>query len=217
VSNALRTSELDGRALPIVANPDLGKISYAKVAVIEDLGGLGNPLLARIGYRRPGLVDLYLNDVADPDVVATHTGWSCIFASWIRSSQFRSSYVVANTWADGPAMPQCPMDGLSVVWKRTTPADEYLLTRSIATSGHPADVVAAAIASCRRAPGGIFRCEYVRRAIVRNAQMLIDGDRLDPVLAALRASPSADLDVPMTSQGPGWNLAAYAAFIRLAR
>ncbi len=71
-ANSVQKAELAGRALPIVANPDLGKISYAKEAIIEDLGWLGDPLLARIQRSRPDLVDVYLNDIAEPDVVATH-------------------------------------------------------------------------------------------------------------------------------------------------
>jgi hypothetical protein len=215
-ANSLQKAELGGRALPIVANPDLGRISFAKEAVIEDLGWLGDPLLARIQLSRPDLVDVYLNDIADPDVVATHASWSCIYASWIGSPQFRSTHAVADSWAGGPVEAACPLDGRSTIWRRSGPAGEYLLTRSISRSSRPADVVAAAISSCRGASGGVFRCEYVRRAVLRNAQMLIDRGRLDAVLAALRASPSADVDVPLISQGPGWDTAAYAAFVRLA-
>lgn len=216
-ADTLQKAQLAGRALPIVANPDLGKISYAKEAVIEDLGWLGDPLLARIQRSRPDLVDVFLSDIAAPDVVATHASWSCIYASWIRSPAFRSSYVVVGSWVDGPLEASCPLDGRSTIWQRTGAAGEYLLTRSITDSGHPAHVVAAAISSCRRAAGGIFRCEYVRRAIERNAQLLIDRDRLDPVLAALRASPSAAVDVPLVRQEPGWDTAAYRAFVRLTR
>lgn len=216
-ANSLQKAELGGRALPIVANPDLGKISFAKEAVIEDLGWLGDPLLARIQLSRPDLVDVYLNDIADPDVVATHASWSCIYASWIRSPQFRSTYAVVNSWPGDPAEAACPLDGRSAIWRRSGPAGEYLLTRSISRSSRPADVVAAAISSCRGASGGVFRCEYVRRAVLRNAQMLIDRGRLDAVLAALRASPSAGVDVPLISQEPGWDTAAFAAFVRLAR
>ena len=216
-ANSLQKTELGGRALPIVANPDLGKISYAKEAIIEDLGWLGDPLLARIQLSRPDLIDVYLNDIADPDVVATHASWSCIYASWIRSPQFRATYAVVDSWEGDSIEAACPLDGRSTIWQRSSPAGEYRLTRSISESSRPAAVVAAAISSCRRASGGVFRCEYVRRAVLRNAQLLIDRDRLDPVLTALRASPSADVDVPLISQEPGWDTAAFAAFVRLAQ
>jgi hypothetical protein len=216
VSNSLQRNELGGKALPIVANADLGKISFAKQAIIEDIGWLGDPLLAQIYLSRPDLVALYLNEVADPDVVATHQYWSCAYESWIRSPQFQSSYVLVKSWNIGPGYMSCPPRGYSAIWQRSVPADEYRLTRLISTTSDPVKIVRLAISSCRKGGGGIFRCEYVRRAILRNAQTLIDRGLLIPVLADLKTSPSASLDIPLLSQQSGWDTKAFNAFVELA-
>lgn len=43
-----RNDQLAASSLPIVANPDLGKLSYQKEALMVDLGLLGDPLLATL-------------------------------------------------------------------------------------------------------------------------------------------------------------------------
>ncbi len=67
--------------IPIVANPDLGKISFAKEAILVDLGWLGDPLFARVSSLRPDLEAQYLQRVALPDILESHGWWSCRHAN----------------------------------------------------------------------------------------------------------------------------------------
>jgi hypothetical protein len=215
---AFRDDRLAAGALPIVANPDLGKLSFAKEAIIVDLGRLGDPLLTRLFRNHRSLSITYLGKVAVPDVVETHGVWSCAYKEWLTTDGFISGWspfdpsVLAGLTGDE----ECPTDSRFTIWVRTSGEDEFELTRAIAHSDAPAAVVTAAVSNCVAADGDVWRCEYVRRAITRNSPRLHEGGQLGDVTAALERSPTFELDRELLLQQRGWDKRAEAAFVALA-
>lgn len=216
---AFGEERLTAKALPIVANPDLGKLSFAKEAIIIDLGRLGDPLLTRLYRKHSSTVITYLSKVAVPDVVETHGVWSCGYKEWLTTDDFTSGWtpfdpsVLAGLTGDE----DCPMDSRFTIWVRTSGEDEFELTRAIADSDVPVEVVAAAVSDCAGADGDVWRCEYVRRAITRNSPWLYESGQLDDVTAALEPSPTFELDRELLLQQRGWDRRAEAAFIALVK
>jgi hypothetical protein len=218
VSDLVRTEQLGGGALPIMANPDLGKVSFPKRVVVVDLGLLGDPLMTHVAIDWPALMVTYLNEVAAPDVVESHMTWSCRYGGWLNSDAFRTGWVLSDDrWlAQPPFDTECPLEGRYAIWKRVNADAEYELTRRIATSSRPADLVRSAIDECAARSGGAFRCQHVRRAVQRTAHLLRERGQLQAVVTAFARSPSAGLDVPLLERGPNWGLAAAREFARLA-
>jgi len=218
VVNAVRDEHLAGTGLAIVANPDLGKVSFDKGAVMVDLGLLGDPLLTRIHEDRPDLLATYLELVAGPDVVESHSGWSCEYGAWLDSPAFSARYALSDDrWLDQRAQaPDCPFAGRWSIWVRTDAAEKYALTRRLLGSDHPDDVARRAIESCARRDGDAFRCQGVRRAVQRAAATLRAEGATQAVVAALEDSPTARLDAALLLRRPGWADDAFEAFVRLA-
>ena len=221
VSDAYRNVYLGSVAMPIVANPDLGKLSVVKRAMIVDLGWLGDPLLARISSQRPDLQTLFLNDVAKPDVVETHDVWSCRYQGWLSSPAYRSDYQLSDpSWATtGPVVDaSCPLGARYAIWQRTPDPQETALTRDLATSADPATLVRQATRDCAARPAeSAFRCEKVRRAITRNTADLSQRGLLQQTINAMSASPTYAMDQHILKREPGWAEAAYQQFVSLTK
>ena len=217
VADSVRASELGGTAMPILANPDLGKLSFTKKALVVDLGYLGDPMLTELNLHRSDLIATYLNDVAAPDVVQLHADWSCIYTVWFESAGFQEGWKLSDDrWLQStPTKPECPLGGRYSVFTRVAPA-EYALTRRVTAARHPDAVVRAALAECSATPGSPFRCQPVRRAVQRNAQLLRQRGQLGAVLGALESSPSALLDQRLVARGPSWGVEAFREFTKLA-
>lgn len=199
--------------IPILANPDLGKVSYAKTAVIVDLGILGDPVLAALDERSPDQIDTYLASVALPDLVELHGSFTCRFEPWVSAGPYRAANDPADH-ADHDA--SCAGDDPPTIWRRTDAAAELALANRLATAADPSGDVASEVARCATLEGDVWRCEYVRRAVVRAAKPLRAARIYDEVIAAMSASPTWDLDEPLLRRGPGWGGEAAAAFLRLA-
>jgi hypothetical protein len=215
--------------LPVasVANADLGLLSIKKLVNVTDLGELGDPLLARVWRRsqESGRVDVgvdYLNHYATPDVVELHGVWSCSYAPWWRSDDFRARY--RKVWDDGWTRPwgsaNCPhIDPLEGgIWVRTdlgTAANqEVSLSRELAARPDPA-VVRRELALCRSSVA--WSCQYVTRSVFRNIDEFADAGRLEAAVAAFRGSPSVTYDQALLSSrndGDWYRAAADALFRR---
>jgi hypothetical protein len=158
---------------PIVANPDLGAISFTKRVNVIDLGLIGDPLLAHLTQTWPSRrLARYLTDVAAPDVVEIHGHWSCDYATWINSPQFQAQYQQVRslgTTSCGTARNPSPQG----IWQRntatptTTTSREYTFTRQLDHHPDPS-VIAAEIDHCVHEPEtSLTRCLYVTRAAYR--------------------------------------------------
>jgi hypothetical protein len=210
-------AQLPAGSLPLSANPDLGKVSFAKTSLVIDTGRLGEPVLARIPADRPDLRDGYLSRVMVPDVVESHGAWSCEYESWLVSPEFGRRYAVVSR--EGPVDPyrNCPEGGAVTVWHRTDAAAELDLVRTLVQSPDPAAAVGSALATCRSQPGDAFRCEGVMRAVWRSNQVLRARGAYADVVAEFEASPSGALDRPLLERKEGWGQAAYERFLDLAQ
>jgi hypothetical protein len=217
VAHAVK-QEFGGRGLPIVANPDLGKLSFQKEAIIVDLGFLGDPVLTRIWRKQPPPFRYrYLSAVAMPDVVELHGAFACRDTPWLASPEFQRSWKLSDEhWLAAPVYrASCAAGGRYAIWIRSDADAEYALTREVATASDPAAVVRKALDTCRDASDDPFRCQHVRRAVQREAEVLRRAGKLGATVKALRSSPSASFDIPMVSRGRGWADKAYEAFLRL--
>jgi hypothetical protein len=216
--------------LPIVSvsNPDLGLVSIPKRVNVTDVGFLGDPLFARVWRRaidsgRPEVVVDYLNHYATPDVVELHSEWSCIYAMWWTSPDFRARY--QKVWDDGSTRAWGPRGCPAVdpleggIWVRTDLVDansEVGLSRRLAAHPDPA-IVRGELARCRTPVA--WSCQYVTRSVLRNIGAFADAGRLDDAVAAFRASPQAEYDqAVLSSRDDGdWYRPAVDALFRRGR
>jgi hypothetical protein len=210
-----------------VANADLGLVSIAKRVNVTDLGRLGDPLLARIWRRsqESGRVDVgldYLNHYATPDVVELHGEWSCAYAPWWRSDDFRARYrkVHDDGWTRLWGREHCPhIDPLEGgIWMRADLGDEanpeVALSRELAARPDPA-LVRRELARCRSSEP--WSCQYVTRSVLRNLGELEDAGRLGDAMDAFRVSPTVTYDQALLSSrddGDWYRAAADALFRR---
>ena len=213
----MRAADLIDRGMVITANPDLGKLSFAKQSVIVDLGLLGDPLMATLRTEREDLVDRYLTHVAVPDIVESHSGWSCLYRGWLESPEFVGEYELIGApdadWRRPPAV--CPLDGDLGIWMRVVDNGEYDLTVEILQAVDPAAIIAGALSDCVGAAGGGTRCQHVRRSVQRAAHELRDRGTFGDVVAEFESSPSADFDRAMLDRGPNWWTEAFEGLVPL--
>ena len=215
--------------LPVVqvANPDLGLISLQKRVNVTDLGELGDPLLARVWRRgqESGRADVavdYLNHYAAPDVVELHGVWSCRYAAWWQSAEFRTQYekVGDDGWTATWGRQGCPQVGTleGGIWVRAgiehAESPEIALSRVLAARPDPA-IVRRELARCRSSEAS--SCQYVTRSVFRNLRSFEDAGRLADAVAAFRGLPSAAYDEGVLSsrdRGDWYRRAADALFRR---
>lgn len=213
-------SEHLGEGLAILANPDLGKVSYEKTAVIVDLGQLGDPLLTRLAASRSDLVMSYLQSVAGPDVVELHGAWSCRYDTWLKSDVFTDTYMPADPSVLvglEVAEDDCAFGRKRIIWLRTGPESsaEYALVRELLVAADPVLVVRREVGACVAARTDALRCQGVRRALQRASVKLRENGTYEASVAEMQASPSAQFDVPMLLRGPGWAEEAHDALLVL--
>lgn len=217
-SNIHEKKMLNSEVLMLVANPDLGKLSFEKRLMITDLGWLGDPLLGLINKNARHHQSRYLNEVAKPDIVQAHRTWSCKYSDWIYSNSFQSSYelVLGQKNLDTP----CPNNGESSIWRRSPnseAAKEYALTDKIVSDKDPIVSIKLALSQCLSSGKNPFRCVFVARSIRRGYLRLKRDGLLQNALDELKESPSYSLDYQMIAKGPGWSKKAYEHFIELLK
>ena len=188
-----------------VANPDLGALSLRKDVDVTDLGFLGDPLLTRLWmastrWQVSPEVVMYLNEVAQPDVVELHGGWACQYAPWVRSPRFEELYqrVAGTPWSE-QQLGACdhPEALATALWVRRdllpdTTSKEIELSHAL-QRGDARTAVAAALDECSEEKGP-WRCTWVGRAIGRDLRVLDERGMLDELIAQLGRSPTAGYD-----------------------
>jgi hypothetical protein len=184
---------------PIVANADLGALSFRKRVNITDLGQIGDPVVAHLYQTwRPDRLARYLSDVAAPDVVEVQGTWTCTYDAWINSAQFKAQYQMVHFFrmVSCPGNPPSP-DG---IWQRntTTPtamtAAEYRFARQLAEHPTPS-TIAGEVQRCATGPTrDATRCLYVTRVAYRLLPVLRRDHPIPTLVAAFRHSPSFAYD-----------------------
>jgi hypothetical protein len=221
-ANSLKERHLPESTLVLVANPDLGKISFPKKAVITDLGWLGDPLLARISKKSVELESVYLNEVSKPDIVEAHGYWACRYSDWLLSRTFKADYILTDPAmaASGEAMDdKCPLGGRYAIWERKNTREalaEYNLTKRIMNDDDPIIAINQAMKKCLISSSSPFRCSLVARSIQRSYLRLKRDGLFIHSVEALTESPSYFMDSEILVRSPGWGQRAYEYFIKLA-
>lgn len=107
---------------PTIANPDLGVVSWHKQFNIVDLGMLGSPIMA--SRRKPGvdsnwLADYFL-DYARPDIIESHSSWSCRWDTILSDPRFDDIYAPVRVEVTDWTTERCTSnpESLSGVWVR---------------------------------------------------------------------------------------------------
>lgn len=204
------SGERAGLPRPILANPDLGKVSFPKRTVTADLGLLGDPLLAQVTAQAPEKALALLNEVTVPDLVALHGSWLCRYEAWVDSETFKSHYEIRIVKSMGDVSAACPFGGeMLIAERRLTPDQRVESQLSLSLSqGTDAsvDAVRAALKECSASEGDAFRCQWVRRAIQRSAPELRKSGSYDDVVNLVKAeSPSGYFDGLLLETPPGWS------------
>lgn len=214
----LRERHLSAAALPIVAGPDLGKVTYRKEVLFVDLGWLGDPLLTRLHETDPELAISYLTEIAKPDLVALHHGWACgPYRSYLESDRFVDDYLPSDPrWLEqSPFDETCPAGGRYVIWQRQYAEEEYALVRAISEASDPVTVVEQALVECTAAGDDPLRCQSVRRAAQRSIVTLRESGNWDAVVDVFVDSPSARLDEHLLRRARHWDHSAAAEVTEL--
>ena len=198
---------------PIVANPDLGKVSFSKNLVNVDLGLIGEPVLAKIARKSPELVTDYLIDYVAPDILELHGHWSCIYSSFVNDQRFKSEWIIVWTGyvsdeMSNLNMTNCPRNGTYTIWRRDVPKLERTLSTSIATEPFSvfSELIREEVQKCSQSAAG---CQHVTRAIVRNRALLLDDQQLVQTVMLLADSPSYEYDYLRIIQPRNWDESAY--------
>jgi hypothetical protein len=201
-----RDEKLAPTSLPIVANPDLGKLSFHKDVLMVDLGWLGDPVLAKLWNDDPDLAIEYLNRIAVPDVVELHDYWSCQYAAYLGSEAFQTHYQpTSSTWLEvEPPDSTCPYDGRYIIWERQSAPEEFSLVKAISGSTEPVLIVERALADCLADGDDPLRCQHVRRAVHRSIADLRESGQWNAVIDVFAVSPTLSLDIALLRRGSGW-------------
>ena len=78
---------------PLLANPDLGAVSFGKELNILDLGDLGSTVMAQV--KQPQDRANLLLRIFRPDVVEIHGGWVNEYAASVNNRRFKEGYDAA--------------------------------------------------------------------------------------------------------------------------
>ena len=208
-------NSLNSHPLPIVANPDLGKISFTKNLVNVDLGLIGEPVLAKFMRDSPGLVDEYLIDLVAPDIIELHGHWKCVYSDLLKNPKFASQWDLV--WSgyvskemNPPVDDSCPGSEEYSIWKRNIPSDERDLSLAIASMNFKgySKLIKSELTKCENKPNG---CEYIARSIIRNKASLISDKTLGKTVKLMEGSDSFRFNEMRVLQPRKWDIGAYSA------
>ena len=188
----------------LVANPDLGAVSWRKHFNVLDLGRLGSIVIPRAASPSQ-----YLVEVALPDIIELHAPWSCGYRDLFRSAAFTEQYVRLT--------PPDPRDGrcagntgnAPAFWLRKdvmrgSPSTERVfLERFRATLD--VFLVEHELASCVATPGP-RPCGYVGRTLFRFAPELRKSGRDAAIERILAVDPRLRVEHAffVSSSDPQW-------------
>jgi hypothetical protein len=211
MSGFLRENGLSREAKPISASPDLGKVSFAKEAMIIDLGLIGDPLLGDLSIKHPEKVAMFLNDFVGPDIVESHGFWSCRYSEFLESTEFKRRYQLAysgivSSEFNFPPQTVCPFSGKYSIWKRILPIVESKFAQKLnksPVSEFPTLIRQEAV-KCSQENSELQRCQYVYRGILRELERVNKSEIRSQIFNSLKLSPTYKLDVIRLEKKPNW-------------
>jgi hypothetical protein len=215
-------SNTSGQApLPIVANPDLGKISFPKNLMNVDLGLIGEPVLAKISRKSPSFVDEYITNYIAPDIIELHGHWNCVYSKLLNDERFKKEWSIAwSGFVSGEmnvaSTSDCPRSGAYTIWEREIPEKERLISNTIANTPYSiySELIKSEVSSCSISSSG---CQYLARAIIRNKPKLLERGDLTKTVMLLANSQSYEFDYSRILQPRKWDENAYRWIIKLIK
>ena len=202
-----RISEENGISRLNVAAPDLGKLSYAKLFNLTDLGWLGSPLMAHF-RNDPARLSDYFFEVAAPDLVEVHGPWCETYRELLSDPRFRERYEVVRESKDG--VPEVILREWPLVREGI-----YVRKAILAGSGHMEreliDSLELGVSmgpvlqhlEAHRSPGQgwVSHDYYIGRTIYRYLPEFEDAGLVDELFLALEVSHVAPFDRAMLMSG----------------
>lgn len=212
-------SNSSGQApLPIVANPDLGKISFSKNVMNVDLGLIGEPVLARISRNSPSFVGDYIIEYLAPDIIELHGYWNCVYSNLLNDDRFKQEWKIS--WSgfvseemNAANTSDCPRSGEYTIWEREISDKERIISNAIANSPYSSysQLVKSEVSICSKSLSG---CQYLARAIIRNKPRLLERGDLTKTVILLAKSQSYEFDYSRILQPRKWDEVAYRWIIK---
>jgi len=156
-------------ARPLVANADLGAVSFAKEFNVLDLGRLGSDVLAHV--RSPREAGEWFFELAAPDIIEIHEFWWVRNAFLFRDPRFRQRYIPVEEHEDvwfarnAPSFPDA-RDGIYM--RRDMMRDSGTAERRLhdRMAGAPSiEAIGLELKTCDR--HGSYDCLYVLRTAYR--------------------------------------------------
>ncbi len=182
-----------------VANPDLGAMSYHKQFNIVDLGRIGSPIMARTSG--PVRAD-YLFDFAAPDIIESHSAWSCGYDGELFSDpRFEKRYQPVETWVTDWTRKWCTSNPesqsgfwiRSAILKSSESAERQLIDRMAADPS--AERLRDELAKCQAIEDPDYQnCVYVARTAWRFLPELRKQRQVDALDDIFSSSLSAAFD-----------------------
>jgi hypothetical protein len=195
--SCLARAKQEGIARASLANPDLGRISFGKRMLLDDLGLLGSPPLAVLhGDQRATAA--YLLELAAPDFIELHGSWLCAYDYVLQDPRFSERY---------ERMPEADKLGLGSmcrqhggIWFRKALArgsgtPERALLDALQARLEPARV-AEELRRCQRQDDRLA-CVYVARTVQRFTPELVRRGLMPAMFALFQRSPSARYDLAL--------------------
>jgi len=215
INGFLRVNDLPKTTKPISASPDLGKVSFAKKAIIVDFGLIGDPLLGKLTITEPVKVANFLNDFVMPDLVETHGFWSCRYSGFLESKEFKKNYRISyqgnvSTEFNSPPQSECPFAGKYTIWTRILPIAELDFARKLASTSNTdfPDIVESEVSNCVQESKELKRCQYVYRGLLREIERINNSGISDLIFRSLNQSPTYRLDRIRLEKQSNWVRAA---------
>ena len=197
----------EGESLPrpTVANPDLGVVSWHKQFNIVDLGMLGSPIMAmsRISSSNADWLSDYFLDYASPDIIESHSSWSCRWDRILSDPRFDDIYDPVRVRVTDWTRRGCSEnpESLSGVWVRrsmlqSADSAERRLVDDLLKSGPSIERLRDELRGCQAQVDTEHGCVYVARTAYR-------------FLPELRSRGLADNLVELFAESRTWEFDLY--------
>jgi hypothetical protein len=164
----LTHAQSEGLTRPSLASPDLGKMSFKKSFLMFDLGRLGSPPLARMQDDQRATAN-YLLELAKPDYVELHGGWTCAYAFLQADPRFSERYVLMPGMSKLHLKTSCRENEAGIWFRKDMARESGSAERRLVddlTHGRDPARVAQELRRCKL-QAGPSSCAYVSRSVYR--------------------------------------------------
>jgi hypothetical protein len=198
---------------PLIANADLGALSWRKHANVVDLGLLGSTILPRLD--RPAE---YIVSIAQPDLLEIHDAWSCLYRDIFARREFIEDYepveAVRSPWLVENCK-EAPTAATGIWIRKAVKKDSGSPERQFMdrfAASRDLGILDEELSRCL-ATSGARPCTYVARTLFRFVPELKRAGRYREAIARLAQNPRLRLEhayVTSSTDPRWWRVAAGA-------